>query len=218
MELKKYWVKFKKFLDRFWDIVWRDDSPKGWLISIIFIFVLIKFIIFPTLSFVTGTQLPLAIVESCSMYHEDNLFSDFDQWWKNHENKYSKFGITKQEFENYLFKKGFNKGDILLILGTEPQDIEVGDVIIFQTNKKTPLIHRVVEINEKDGKRIFSTIGDNNQQMLTPNNNPWGINEKEISEEQILGKAVFRGAPYLGWVKLIFYEPSQPFSNKGPCD
>ena len=61
--------KFKRFLKKSWQIIWKDDSLKGWIISLIFIFVVIKFIFFPLLNLATGTSLPLAIVESCSMYH-----------------------------------------------------------------------------------------------------------------------------------------------------
>jgi membrane protein insertase Oxa1/YidC/SpoIIIJ len=69
--------KFKQFIKRFWWIVWKDDSFKGWVISLIFVFVLIKFIFFPFLNLVTGTKLPLAIVESCSMYHNKDIFVKF---------------------------------------------------------------------------------------------------------------------------------------------
>ena len=74
-----------KLWEKFWFIVWKDDSLKGWIFSIIFLFILIKFIFFPTLSFITGTSLPLAIVESCSMYHQGNLLSNFDSWWETHD-------------------------------------------------------------------------------------------------------------------------------------
>jgi len=31
--------KLKRFWKKFWFVVWKDESPKGWIISIIFIFV-----------------------------------------------------------------------------------------------------------------------------------------------------------------------------------
>ena len=87
--------KFKEFLQKFWFIVWKDDSLRGWILSLLFIFIVIKFIFFPLLNLTTGTTLPLAIVESCSMYHEGNLFSDSDDWWLRHQDKYAEFDITK---------------------------------------------------------------------------------------------------------------------------
>lgn len=196
---KKNWKTLKNFLDKFWFLVWKDDSFKGWIISIIFIFVIIKFIFFPSLSFVTGTELPLAIVESCSMYHSGNLLSNYDQWWKNHDVKYMKFLINKDTFRKFSFNKGFNKGDILFIIGTKPEKIKLGDVIIFNSGvRSTPIIHRVVSIRKAGNEYVFSTIGDNNPSQISF--------EQNINQNQIVGKAVFKIAPYLGWGKLIFFE------------
>ena len=41
--------------------------------------------------------------------------------------------------------------------------------------------------------------------------------EKNISEDEIVGRAVFRVVPYLGWAKLVFFEASRPGSEKGFC-
>jgi signal peptidase I len=201
-QVKKYWKKF-------WFLLWKDDSWKGWLFSVVFLFLFIKLIFFPVLNLVTGTSLPLAIVESCSMYHDGNLFSNFDAWYERHDTKYSEFTINKLDFQDYSFKRGFNKGDILFIVGTAPEKLKEGDVIIFQGNQRNPIIHRIIDIKEQDGKRVFSTIGDNNNGQLSI--------EKEITEDQIIGRAVFRLAPYLGWGKLIFFEPLRPDSERGLC-
>ncbi|MEN7982476.1 MAG: signal peptidase I [Nanoarchaeota archaeon] len=203
---KKNWKALKNFLDKFWFLVWKDDSFKGWIISIIFIFILIKFIFFPSLSFITGTELPLAIVESCSMYHTGNLLSNYDEWWQANEIKYSQFQITKETFKIFPFKKGFNKGDILFIIGTKPEKIEIGDIIIFNSGvRSTPIIHRVINIRQENNKYIFSTIGDNNPSQISF--------ERAIGENQIVGKAVFKIAPYLGWGKLIFFELTNKNNN-----
>tara|TARA_Y100000310_G_C20659686_1_gene804012 strand:+ start:1225 stop:1842 length:618 start_codon:yes stop_codon:yes gene_type:complete len=200
-ELKNLWKKF-------WFLLWKDDSLKGWVFSVVFLFIFIKFIFFPGLSLVTGTSLPLAIVESCSMYHDGNFLSDSDKWWIDNEEKYSQFDINKEDFGNFIFGKGFNKGDILFVVGANPEKIKKGDVIIFQTGSGNPIIHRVVSVNGEDV--VFSTLGDNNDGQH-------GF-EKNISEEKILGKAVFKIAPYFGWVKLIFFESKRPASERGFCE
>jgi len=202
--------KLKKFLNKFWFIVWKDNSPKGWIISVIFLFIIIKFAFLPGLGLVTGTELPLAIVESCSMYHQGNLFSNFDAWWERHEPKYAKLIINDLDFQDFIFKNGFNKGDILFIVKANPEKLKQGDVIVFNANKEHPLIHRIIEVKKQGDTRIFSTIGDNNNAQLTI--------EKEISEDQIIGKAVFKLAPYIGWGKLIFYEKLRPESERGFCE
>jgi len=201
--------KIKDLWKKFWFLLWKDDSLKGWIFSIVVIFIFIKFVFFPSLSFITGTTLPLAIVESCSMYHQGNLLSDYDEWWQNHDEKYSQFGIEKQEFKSFIFKSGFNKGDILFIIGANPGKLKVGDVVIFTAGTNNPVIHRIIEIENQNGNFIFSTIGDNNNGQLNF--------EKNISGDRIIGKAVFKILPYVGWVKLIFFEGQKTNSERGFC-
>jgi len=202
-------TKLKEYLGKFWFLLWKDDSLKGWIFSVIFLFLFIKIIFFPVLNLATGTSLPLAIVESCSMYHQGNLLSDFDAWYERHDAKYSELTINQLDFEEFSFKKGFNKGDILFIVGTPAEKLKIGDVIIFEGNQRNPIIHRVIDIQEKDNERIFSTMGDNNNGQLSV--------EKEIHENQIIGRAVFRLAPYLGWGKLIFFELARDPEERGFC-
>lgn len=202
-------MKAKEVLKKFWHLLWKDETWKGWIFSIIFLFIFIKFIFFPVLGLITGTSLPLAIVESCSMYHRGNLFSNYDSWWWDHEKKYSDFGITKEEFSKFKFTNGFNKGDILFITGVNPEKIKIGDVIIFSADYQNPLIHRVIKIEKQGDEFFFSTIGDNNNGQLEV--------EENIQEIQIVGKANFKLAPYLGWVKLIFFEYQKPASQRGFC-
>ncbi|RLG12228.1 signal peptidase I [Candidatus Pacearchaeota archaeon] len=205
----KFKKKVKDFFKKIWFLLWKDDSIKGWIFSVIFLLLFIKLIFFPGLSLITGTKLPLAIVESCSMYHQGNLFSNFNDWWQRHFLKYSEININQSEFQKFSFKKGFNKGDILFIIGTPADKLKIGDVIVFQTNKANPIIHRIIKIKKQNNTLIFSTMGDNNNGQLNV--------EKEINENQIIGRAVFRIAPYLGWGKLIFFEPLRNPSERGFC-
>ena len=201
--------KIKKFFKKFWFILWKDNSLKGWILSLIIIFVFIRFVFFPVLSLTTGTSLPLAIVESCSMYHSGNLFSNFDAWWQRHDAKYTVLGINETEFSHFSFTNGFNKGDILFIVGANPAKIKIGDVIIYNAGQSAPIIHRVINITQSNGVYYFSTIGDNNNGQLSFEN---GINQN-----QLVGKALFRIAPYLGWAKLIFYQYQNPPDQRGFC-
>lgn len=201
--------KVKIFFERFWYLLWKDNSFKGWLLSLIVIFVFIKFIFFPLLSLATGTSLPLAIVESCSMYHQGNVFSIFSNWWEKYDGKYASMGIDESEFSKFIFRRGFSKGDILFIVRARPEKIKIGDIIIFNVNQQTPIIHRVMNITQKDGVYFFSTMGDNNNGQLSF--------EKEINEDRVMGKAVFRIVPYIGWAKLVFFEGQKPINERGFC-
>jgi hypothetical protein len=201
--------KFKRFFKKFWKIVWKDDSFKGWLISLVFIFVIIKFVFFPILNLATGTSLPLAIVESCSMHHTGNVLDNFDNWWDRHDSKYENMGINKTKFESFILKRGFSKGDILFIIRAKPEKIKVGDIIIFNGGQQNPIIHRVMSVKQVNGEYTFSTMGDNNNGQL-------GV-EMIIHPNQLVGKAAFRMLPGVGWVKLIFYEHLKPINERGFC-
>lgn len=206
MALKK---RLKNYWNKFWFLLWKDDSFKGWIFSIIFLFILIKFIFFPGLSIITGTSLPLAIVESCSMYHQGDIFSNFDDWWNRHEDKYADFTINQLDFQDFILKNGFNKGDILFIVKANPDKLKEGDIIIFNANQRNPIIHRIIDIKETSNGKIFSTMGDNNNGQLSFENN--------ITENMLVGKAAFKIAPYLGWIKLVFYEWKKPIEERGLC-
>lgn len=204
----------KKFFKKTWFLLWKDNSFKGWIFSLIIIFILIKFVFFPILTLMTGTSLPLAIVESCSMYHSGDIFSSFNSWFQGHDIKYSSLNITKQQFSKFSLSNGFSKGDILFVVGVKPQNIKIGDVIIFNSpSQSTPVIHRVINITNENGIYFFSTEGDNNNGQLQP---PFSsVDETHINQDQVIGKADLLIAPYLGWIKLVFYESQNP--DKGFC-
>lgn len=54
------------------------------------------------------------------------------------------------------------KGDLIIVEVTDPQTLEVNDVIAFRDAQETVTTHRIIEIVEKDGETYFITKGDNN--------------------------------------------------------
>jgi len=196
-------MTLKESIKKFWGFL-KEDSWQSWIVSIILIIILIKFIIFPALSLVTGTALPLVVVESCSMYHP----SDFNSYWTAHGAWYEAHNISKADFESYGFNNGINKGDIILVTGYSK--IKEGDIIIFNANSNSimyPIIHRVVSLNP------IETKGDNNN---IPGAEQISGIETNIKQNQIIGKSIIR-IPYLGWIKLIFFEPFKPANQRGFC-
>lgn len=212
-------MKIKKFWKKFWHLLWVDESWKGWIFAFIILFVFTKLIFFPVLNLLTGTAMPLAIVESCSMYHKPIVpfIYNFDDWFNKHEEKYSELEINKEQFESFSLKNGFSKGDILFAVKAKPETLKIGDIIMFQTTKQNPLIHRIIKIRKSGDQYIFTTIGDNNPYSFNATNNPYWIDEININENQLVGKAVFRIAPYLGWGKLIFFEAFRTPQERGLC-
>ncbi|MFQ5620897.1 MAG: hypothetical protein ACE5FT_03565 [Candidatus Nanoarchaeia archaeon] len=185
-------MDWKHAWKRFWHFIWEEDSVASWLANIVLAFVLIKFIVYPGLGLVFGTSHPVVAVVSSSMEHDGN----FDNWWQYKCPKgsqgvlYEPYGISHEDFQNYWFRNGFNKGDIMVLWNWG--SIDVGDVMVFNVARRgDPIIHRVVAVEQQ----LYKTKGDNNCGSA-----PF---EQEIQSEQVIGKAVMR-IPYLGWVKLGF--------------
>lgn len=211
--------EIKAALKRFWNFVWHEDSLASWIVNIILAFVLIKFIVYPLLGTLLGTAFPIVAVVSPSMEHNGN----FDGWWNSHHSWYNERNITKEQFSQFIFKNGFNKGDIIFLKRANPETVEVGDVIVFKSHsskpRPDPIIHRVVKVWKSD-QYHFQTKGDNNSGIINDCSGDC-LDETDIQENQLLGKAAFR-IPFLGWIKIIFVETiAKPYcsvtGNSWPC-
>lgn len=229
--------KIKNNLKKAWHFIWNDDSPESWAVNILLAFILIKFLVYPGLGLIFGTNYPIVAVVSGSMEHKTpsiclnyefktnkygetisnclkydenygeicgntikkNYFMNFDEYWDTCGDWYNKnTNITKEEFENFKFKNGFNTGDIMILYGTKPEKIKVGDTMVFTTSTRPdPIIHRVIKVWEEDGQLYYQTKGDHNNGINT------SVNEGKISKDRYLGRAVLR-VPYLGWIKIGF--------------
>ena len=105
-------------------------------------------------------------------------------------------------FSNFDFKNGLNIGDVIILKGKSPEEIEIGEVLVFIPGDKRwysqngPVIHRVIEKkNNENGEIVFTTKGDNNPEIAS------GNFERNIREEQILAVAEYR-IPYIGYLKV----------------
>lgn len=200
--------KTNKF-SRFWNWLWHSDSILSWIVALIFAFIIVKFIFFPILSLIFQTSLPLVVVESSSMHHPGsflgNAFSttnSFNSWWQSSSEWYLEKNITAEQASSWPFRTGMEKGDIIVVSGWG--NPEIGDVIIFNANQQHPIIHRIIKIEQISNQAVYSTKGDNNPGQLEI--------EKQIPENAVIGKSVFK-IPKLGWLKLIFVEILNAFSQ-----
>ncbi len=196
------WDDVKDFLRKAWRFIWHSNSLASWIVNILLAFIIIKFVFYPGISLMVSTSIPVVAVISNSMEQPDN--------WENmpaicsngrcvQEEWYLEMNITPDKFNDFPFSNGFNKGDIMLVRGKSKDEILVGDVIVFDSGRNIPIIHRVVNIFEDDGGLFFETKGDNN---------PGQIRNQFIDETRIPGEDVFGVAygriPYLGYVKILF--------------
>jgi signal peptidase I len=214
MDWKKTWKKI-------WHFLWHEDSILSWITSIVIAFILIKFIVYPGLGVVLGTNLPVVAVISESMDHSmtlrctninsitkecikynyeicGNNFDkkssiNFDRYWELCGEWYDNRSITKEEFQTYAFKNGFKKGDIIILKGVDYDKLEIGKVIVFNAKYNYPVIHRVIDVND-----FVQTKGDHNPRQIEDSK----LNERYITKDQLLGQAWFK-IPYLGYVKIF---------------
>jgi len=88
----------------------------------------------------------------------------------------------------------FSKGDGVLIYKTDPDNIEIGDVLVFKRGQVV-ISHRIINKVNFDNKIYFYTKGDAN------------ITEDEgyVEEEDVIGK-VSSVVKYIGWPTVFINE------------
>ena len=94
------------------------------------------------------------------------------------------------------------EGDLVFIAHVEPEDLRVGDIIVFHppNNPEGLVIHRIYSIEKNGETYIFRTKGDNN---LNPD--PW-----KITGDLIEGRLVWT-IPRLGLLSKIISPPVNYF-------
>lgn len=180
--------KLKKTVKRVWNFLAHEDSWASFVADLIIIIIFAKFILYPAIGLALGTSYPIVAVVSDSMDHHNE---DFDTWWEEKGEFYEELNISKEEFRRFYLADGFKKGDVLVIRGKPPNELEIGDIVVFsEASRNNPIIHRIVEI-ESDG--VYSVKGDANAIQLDF--------EKNVKYERIQGEGVLM-IPKIGWVKV----------------
>lgn len=214
---------WKTLSKKIWHFLWEDNSVWSWIANIVVAFLLIKFLVYPGIGLAFGTKFPVVAVISSSMDHRYLPLTGSEnaevlpyalcgaeemvpsrmvnlgrrtsaaEFWKACGAFYEQQGIREEQFRDYRFRNGFRKGDIMVLIGREPEQIHLGDVIVFASSlRPEPIIHRVIAIDAEE--RRFQTKGDHNAESF-----PF---EQHIYPQMIYGKAVLR-IPLLGYVKIL---------------
>lgn len=196
--------KPKNFWQKAWHFLWYEDSPLSWTVNIILAFILIRFIVYPGLGLLLGTPFPIVAVVSESMEHDREL----EKWWNypmccnpscsqtlKPSAYYENIDVSFDEFSKFPLENGFKKGDIMVLI--KPEDLKVGDVIVFQSGRPDPIIHRIIKVKGSS----YETKGDNNCGQISS----LSLDETNIAKENIYGKTLLR-IPFLGYVKIWFVD------------
>lgn len=113
------------------------------------------------LSYFTGSNVPLAVVEGYSMWPT------------------------------------LRQGDLVIAYKPLPNDIHVGDIIIYKDYRGTLIIHRVIEVFKKGDKYYYITKGDNNLYR-----DPIDVPYERVEGKVITINNIVIKVPYLGYLSL----------------
>lgn len=75
-----------------------------------------------------------------------------------------------------------NVNDLIIIQKCQEADLKKQDIITYQKEDGSIVTHRIIKINEIDGKKYYTTKGDNNESE----------DQEQIQCEQIHGKYLFK--------------------------
>jgi signal peptidase I len=176
--------------------LWRNDYFKSAVV--IGVIVALVFGFFFGLQFVLNTPVPLRVVESGSMcVPYDGLC---DGW-------------------SHPFDQTLHVGDIILIQGVNPADLNTNypnsDIIVYENPtdpSATPIVHRIVAVENVNGTLYFQTKGDGNggdgyKWPTVPSvgeydsHTLWTTGEG-VPQNLVVGKVVMR-IPWFGWITVF---------------
>ena len=118
------------------------------------------------------------------------------------------------------FEQTLHKGDILLIQGVNPADLNTNypnsDIIVYKNPRDptgTPIVHRIAEVQNINGTLYYQTKGDGNgytKYPTVPSEDQWDShtlwsNGEGVTADAIEGRVVMR-IPWFGWVALIMQQ------------
>ena len=99
------------------------------------------------------------------------------------ENNIKVLGISQYIVMTGSMEPNYNIGDIVIDKEIKKEEIKVGDVITFsESDGKSVITHRIIDIIEKDGETYYQTKGDNNSSP----------DQDLVSYNQIQVKAIYK--------------------------
>jgi signal peptidase I len=114
---------------------------------------------------------------------------------------------------SHPFERTLHKGDIVIIQGVNPQDLNVNypdsDIIVFHkpNDPNELIVHRIIGKTEVNGTIYFSTKGDGNgnvwPQPPQSSLDPWDYsNPPGVSQDLVVGKVIMR-IPWVGYIAIF---------------
>jgi signal peptidase I len=172
----------------------RNEYVKSAIVIGVIIGVVLGF--FFGLQLALGTSVPVRVVESGSMCVPYD--GACDGW-------------------THPFAQTLHIGDIIVIQKISPADLNANypysDIIVYENPtdpSSTPIVHRIVHVDNINGTLYFQTKGDGNSATKWPNpvtageydsNTLWNTGQG-VPQNYVIGRVVMR-IPYFGWITLF---------------
>lgn len=182
-------MKIGERLREAWNFLWHGESALSYLAFTIVSFITLSILYQVFLFFLGffGVE-DLFVVITSSMIHSNDINSSYYEWMRVH-------GYNQSQMSSWSFPEGLNLGDLVVVMKVRPQELEVGDVIVYEPSESGyRIIHRIIFINETGGKILFTTKGDANYGVM-------GF-EKNLTPRQVVGRAEAR-VPFVGIPKMV---------------
>ncbi len=122
---------------------------------------------------------------------------------------------------SHPFAHTLHKGDIIVIQKVNPADYKTtypnSDIIVYENPTfptDTPIVHRIVAVENINGTLFFQTKGDGNGDKYPAIPSPTEYDSRTlwttgqgVPQNLVIGKVIFR-IPYFGWVTLFLKDNS----------
>jgi len=172
----------------------RNEYVKSAIVIGVIIAVVLS--LFFGLQLALGTPVPVRVVESGSMCVPFD--GGCDGW-------------------THPFAQTLHIGDIIVIQKVNPSELNTNypnsDIIVYENPTdptSTPIVHRIVHVDNINGTLYFQTKGDGNSATKWPNpvtageydsNTLWNTGQG-VPQNYVIGRVVMR-IPYFGWITLF---------------
>lgn len=103
------------------------------------------------------------------------------------------FGYIPLSIQSKSMESVIKKGDLIIVHEAKAGDVKVNDIIAFfatEQNKTIIKTHRVVQIEDVNGIKIYTTKGDNNEV----------VDKTSVGSADILAKYTGTRIPLLGYI------------------
>ncbi len=107
--------------------------------------------------------------------------------------------VTLAVVEGRSMEPTLQTGDLVLVVKVSPEDIHVGDIIVYKKPSGTFIIHRVIKIKRVDDQFYYITQGDNNPIPDGP-----GIPYKDVIGKVVSVNDAPIKIPVIGYLSLMF--------------